>query len=99
MEQARKDSGWSRMHAALKHKISVKKLIQYEFAAGGNLCNLPLAQMLAIFANYGKRVNVFLTDLKPEDYDNLDSEEAQLEVVMSELSETERAYIETRQNS
>lgn len=96
LEQAREEKGWSLEHAALHHKISIRKLIQYEYAAGSNPHNLPLGQLLNILVNYDRGLRMSLIRLSPEDYDAYDTEEKQKELIISEMSEQDRAYLTAR---
>ncbi len=85
LEQCRQEKGWSIEVAAIMQGMSIRRLLQMEYTAGGKLGILPLFDLLNIMAIYGKRLGLTLTDLQPEDIDPDDNEERQREWVLKQL--------------
>ncbi len=99
LEKCRKEKGWDMGYAARYNGISLRRFIQYEYAAGGSLGNIQLAQLMNLLAGYGKGLKISLFDLEESDYDESDTEEIHREAVLNQMSPEEKAYIEARLKS
>ena len=85
LEKSRKEKGWSVETASVNHGITIRRLIQLEYASGGHLQTLPLSDLMTILSRYDKGLEFSLVDLQNKDADPNDNEERQREWVLKQL--------------